>query len=169
MKNVKKIGKTIMDILGVGLPCVIFLALFLSFVATIGARYFMHKSLTWGNEVAVIAYIWIMFFGCGKAIENDEHVVFSLVYDKCSPVVQAGMKIAYNLILVGLLAASLPACWSRLMASTQITGVLKLSYKLVFGPFIWMFVETIVRSLINVKKAVDELKAPVAESKEVSA
>lgn len=161
MKTVKKIGRTIMDILGVGFPCVIYLVLFLSFVATIVMRYCFAKSLAWGNEVAVLAYMWIMFFGCGKAIENDEHVVFSLVYDKCSPKVQMLMKVFYNVLLAVLIAIAIPPCVRLLMKSTQITGILKIPYKICFAPYIWMLAETVVRSLINVKKAIDEYKNPV--------
>ena len=161
MKTAKKIGRTIMDILGVGLPCVIYLVLFFSFVATIVMRYCFSKSLAWGNEVAVLAYMWIMFFGCGKAIENDEHVVFSLVYDKCSPKVQMLMKVFYNILLAVLIGIAIPSCVKLLMKSTQITGILKIPYKICFAPYIWMLVETVVRSLINVKKAIDEYKNPV--------
>lgn len=161
MKTLKKIGATIMDILGVWFPCVIYLVLFLSFVATIIMRYCFSKSLSWGNEVAVLCYMWIMFFGCGKAIENDEHVVFSLVYDKCSHKGQMIMKVAYNIILAVLVAIAIPSCVKLLLKSTQITGILKIPYTVCFAPYIWMLVETVVRSLINVKKAIDEYKNPV--------
>ena len=96
MKTLKNVICKINDFLGVVFPCILFLALFFSFVITIFARYIFHKSITWGNEVAILAYIWIMFFGCGKAMENDEHVVFSLVYDVVPPVVKMLMKIVYN-------------------------------------------------------------------------
>ena len=172
MKTAKKIGRKIMDILGVGFPCVIYLVLFFSFVATIFMRYLFQKSLAWGNEVAVLAYMWIMFWGVGKAIENDEHVVFSLVYDKCSPKVQMLMKVFYNLLLAVLVACAFPSCVKMLLKSTMITGILKIPYKVCFAPHIWMLGEIIVRSLINVKKAIEEYKHPVhpAEAeKEVNA
>lgn len=157
-----------MDILGVVFPCLIFLVLFLSFIATIAARYFFHRSLTWGNEVAVLCYMWIMFWGCGKAIENDEHVVFSLVYDKCSPKMQMIMKVFYNILLAVLLCIALPACVRSLLKSTQVTGVLKLPYTVVFAPYIWMLGEAVVRSLINVKKAIDDYKNPPPQKHEVA-
>ena len=158
MKTAKKVLGKIMDILGVGFPCVIYLVLFLSFVATIVMRYCFGKALAWGNEVAVLAYMWIMFFGCGKAIENDEHVVFSLVYDKCSPKVQMMLKVFYNILLAVLIAIAIPSCVKLLLKSKQITGILKIPYKICFAPYIWMLAETVVRSLINVKKAIDEYK-----------
>ena len=152
--------KRISDVWGVWLPCLIFVCLFLCFVATIVLRYFFRKSLSWGNELAVLCYMWIMFWGCGKAMENDEHVVFSLVYDKCSPKVQMLMKIAYNLILAVLVALAFKPSLTLMLKSTMKTGILKIPYKIAFAPFFWMLGEIIVRSLINVKKAIDEYKHP---------
>lgn len=164
MKKAKKALSTVLDILGVGFPCVIFCVLFFSFVATIVMRYFLHKSLSWGNELAVLCYMWIMFWGCGKAIENDEHVVFSLVYDKLSPKWQMIMKVFYNTLLAVLLIIALPSCWKLLLKSKQITGVLKIPYKVCFAPYIWMLAEAAVRSLVNVKKAIDQYKNPTHPS-----
>ena len=164
MKKKKNPLQTLSDVLGVGFPCLIFLVLFFCFVATIVLRYFFRKSLSWGNELAVLCYMWIMFWGCGKAIENDEHVVFSLVYDKCSPKVQMLMKVVYNLILAVLVALAFKPSLALLLKSTMRTGVLKIPYKYAFMPFFWMLAEIIVRSLINVKKAIDEYKHPKGES-----
>ena len=93
MESFKNVVKKINNIIGVLFPCILFLALFFSFVITVAYRYIAGKSVVWGNEVAILAYMWIMFFGCGKAMENDEHVVFSLVYDVVSPVVKLAMKV----------------------------------------------------------------------------
>ena len=161
MKKAKKIIKGASDVWGVGFPCLIFLVLFLCFVSTIVLRYFFRKSLSWGNELAVLCYMWIMFWGCGKAIENDEHVVFSLIYDKCSPKVQMLMKVAYNLILAVLVSLAFKPSLNLMLKNTMKTGILKIPYKIAFAPFFWMLGEIIVRSLINVWKAIDEYRNPV--------
>lgn len=158
MENFKNVVKKVNNILGVLFPCILFLALFFSFVATIFYRYIAGKSVVWGNEVAILAYMWIMFFGCGKAMENDEHVVFSLVYDVVSPFVKMAMKVVYNAVLAILMIICFQPCLKAMLASTQITGVLKLTYKVAFGPFFWMLLNIIVYSIINIKKALDEYK-----------
>ena len=71
------------------------------------------------------------------------------------------MKVFYNVLLAVLIAIAIPPCVRLLMKSTQITGILKIPYKICFAPYIWMLAETVVRSLINVKKAIDEYKNPV--------
>ena len=162
MEKFKKVFYKATDVTGVIFPCIIFMVLFLTFIATIGARYIFSKSLTWGNELAVICYIWIMFWGCGKAMENDEHVVFSLVYDTLKPKGQMIMKVIYNILLAVLMACAIKPCVTALLASTQITGVLKLPYKIIFAPFIWMMFAIIIRSIINIPDAIKEYKEAIA-------
>lgn len=170
MEAFKNVVKKINNILGVLFPCILFLALFFSFVVTVAYRYIAGKSVVWGNEVAILAYMWIMFFGCGKAMENDEHVVFSLVYDVVSPFAKMVMKVVYNAVLTILMVICFQPCLKALLASTQITGVLKLPYKIAFAPFFWMLLNIIVYSVINIKKAIGEYKESVsAGGKEASA
>lgn len=170
MKALREILRKLNTLCGVVFPCILFLALFFSFVITIFARYLFSKSITWGNEVAILAYIWIMFFGCGKAMEHDEHVVFGLVYDVCSPKVQLAMKLVYNTVLAVFVVICLPQCWEAMMRSSQITGVLKISYKIAFAPFFWMMANIIVYSIINIRKAIVEYKETGSQKgdKEVS-
>ena len=97
------------------------------------------------------------------------HVVFSLVYDVVSPFTQMAMKVVYNAVLAILMVICFQPCLKALLASTQITGVLKLPYKLAFAPFFWMMLNIIVYSAINIKKAIDEYKeSGSAGSKEAS-
>ena len=96
MDNFKKIGKKIVDFLGVFIPNITFLVIFLTFMVTIVSRYFFKTPVTWSYEVSVLGYMWTMFFGVGKAMEADEHVVFGLVYDAVKPRTQFIFKVVYN-------------------------------------------------------------------------
>ena len=171
MKSFKTVVCKINDFLGVVFPCLLFLALFFSFVITIFARYLFGKSITWGNEVAILSYMWIMFFGCGKAMEADEHVVFGLVYDEMPPFVQMVMKLIYNAVLVIFMVICFRPCLRALLGSTQITGVLKLPYTIAFAPFFWMMLNIVIYSIINIIKAIKEYNEnPTKDgSKEVKA
>ena len=164
MEAFKNVVKKVNNILGVLFPCILFLALFFSFVVTVAYRYVAGKSVVWGNEVAILAYMWIMFFGCGKAMENDEHVVFSLVYDVMSPFAKMAMKLVYNAVLAILMVICFQPCLKALFAIE-----LDLPYKLAFAPFFWMLLNIIVYSAINIKKAIDEYKGSSSSgSKEAS-
>ena len=156
-----------MDLFGVYVPTLSFTVLFLCFMATMTLRYCFKYSLNWGSELAVLCYIWIMCWGSGKGLSLGDHVVFSLVYDKCSPKVQMVMKVVYNILIFVLLLVALPACYKAMMRSNMITGVLKIPYKVAFSPFLFMLVDNSVRALIEAIKTVLEYREkknnPVSE------
>lgn len=169
-KALEKFSK-FMDLFGIYLPTLCFGILFLCFMATMIMRYCFKISLNWGSELSILCYMWIMFWGSGKGLTLGDHVVFSLVYDRCSPKIQMIMKVFYHIVLAALLLWALPACITAMGRSNMITGVLKIPYKVAFSPFLFMLVDNAVRSLLLAKKAYDEYVAhkndPVAE--EVSA
>ena len=161
MNSLKKVFEKFskfMDLFGVYVPTLAFAVLFLCFMATMILRYCFKYSLNWGSELAVLCYIWIMCFGSGKGLTLGDHVVFSLVYDKCSPKVQMAMKVVYNILIFVLLLVALPACVKAMMRSNMITGVLKIPYKIGFAPFIFMLADNAIRALCQVKKVIDEYR-----------
>ena len=166
-KAIEKFSK-FMDFFGVYIPTISFGVLFLCFMATMIMRYCLKISLNWGSELAILCYMWIMFFGSGKGLTMEDHVVFSLIYDRCPPLVQMLMKVFYNIVLAVLLLWALPACITAMGRSNMITGVLKIPYKVAFAPFMFMLVDSAVRALCAAWKAYDEYKNKPA-NEEVSA
>ena len=158
MENLKRIGKKIVDFLGVAVPGITFIVIFLTFMVTILSRYLFKTPVTWSYEVSVLGYMWTMFFGVGKAMEADEHVVFGLVYDAVKPLTQFLFKVIYNAFLLILLVVCFVPCWHSLVGKQMVTGVLKLPYTVVFAPFMYMLAEVIIRTGINIKKAFDDYK-----------
>ena len=162
--NFKKIGKKIVDFLGVFIPNITFLVIFLTFMVTIVSRYFFKTPVTWSYEVSVLGYMWTMFFGVGKAMEADEHVVFGLVYDAVKPRTQFIFKVVYNTFLLILLVICFVPCFQSMVGKKMVTGVLKLTYTVVFAPFMYMLAEIIVRTCINIRNAFKEYKEGGKES-----
>lgn len=156
-KAIEKFSK-FMDLFSHYLPTLCFAVLFLSFMATMILRYCLKISLSWGSELAILCYMWIMFWGAGRGLTKGDHVVFSLVYDKCNPTIQMVMKVFYNICISVLFIWVLKPCIVAMGRSNMITGVLKLPYKVVFAPFMFMLVDNAVRALFEAKKAIDEYK-----------
>lgn len=152
-------------ILSEGITSISFLVIFVVFVAQIISRYFFKSSIGWSNEVSILGYMYCMYFGTGRALTADEHVVFSLVYDKLPNIGKLISKLVYNLAMIILLAITISPSYAALMKMTNVTGVLKMPYKVVFFPYMWMLIETIIRCALYMKTSVDEYKAACAESK----
>lgn len=152
MDTLKKTLKIITSFLSETIPTITFTIIFVTFVAQIIARYFFGKSITWSNEVSVLAYMWTMFFGVGKAMDADAHVVFGLVYDAVGQKTRYIFRMTYNILLIVCIAVAFVPCCDKWLGQKMITGVLKLPYKVVFAPFIYMLIEIIIRSIIEIKK-----------------
>lgn len=146
----------IMKILSEGVPMVSFMVVFLAFMASIIYRYVLRQAIPWNVEVSILGYMYCMFFGSGIAIARDEHVVFSLIYDKLPPVGKMISKLLYNTILIVLICIAFAPCCKSILNMRQVTGILKMPYKVVFAPFLWMLAECVVRSAIVMVNAVKE-------------
>ena len=162
-----QIGSKLMTVLSEGVPMVAFLVVFVTFMMTIICRYVLRFAIPWSYEVSILGYMYCMFFCSGIALKRDEHVVFSLLYDKLPPIGKLISKLVYNTVLVVLIAIVFTPCLNSLMASTMKTGILKMPYKVVFAPFLWMLFECAFRCLFYMKASWDEYKATKSEAKEV--
>ena len=154
----KKIGKTVLYIFGVIIPNITFCMIFIAFMVAILSRYVFRQPVAWTYEISVLGFMWTMFFGVGKAIDMDEHVVFGLVYDVLKPWGKLACKLLYNTILIVLLALMCNPAWKAAMRSTMVTGVLNMPYKIVFFPFFLMTAEIIIRSGLNIIRSVKEYR-----------
>ncbi len=165
-----KIGHKLMTLLSEGVPMVAFLVVFVTFMLTIICRYVLRQAIPWSYEVSILGYMYCMFFGSGIALKKDEHVVFSLLYDKLPPKGKLISKLIYNAALVILIAIIFVPCMNSLMASTMKTGILKMPYKVVFAPFLWMLFECAFRCLFYMKASWKEYQGtknkPVAAGTE---
>lgn len=149
-------------ILGTVIPNISFTIIFLTFMLTIVSRYILRTPISWSYEISILAYMWTMFFGVGKAMKRGEHVVFSLVYDKVSPKMQRLFLILTDTLLILLLGLAFIPSIHSLLGKRMITGVLKMPYTIVFAPCIYMFAEIIIRSCYDLYI---QAKALIHESK----
>ena len=135
-------------------PYVTSIAFFIIFLVAILSRYLFRAPATWTTEVAILGYIWTMFFGVGKCMRDDSHVVFALVYDKLGFKGRKFSLILYNVILIVLLAISIVPSFQACISGPMVTGVLKLPYKIVFFPYFFMVAEIIINSCVMLKQVI---------------
>lgn len=151
-----KIPGKIVTVLSEGVPMLSFCIVFATFMMTIVSRYVLRVAIPWSYEVSILGYMYCMFFGSGIAVKRDEHVVFTLLYDKLSPRGKLISKLAYNAILIALICVAFVPCVTSITSMKQVTGILKMPYKFVFAPFLWMLADIIARSIIYMVDAVKE-------------
>ncbi len=166
MSTAKKILKGLTYFLGTIIPNMTFVVIFVTFMVTIISRYILKTPVAWSYEISILAYMWTMFFGVGRAMSRDEHVVFGLVYDSVKPRTKLIFKITSNLILIILIAVAFVPSINSLLSKRMVTGVLKLPFSVVFAPLIYMFAEIVIRSIIDLKTNIMDLRKLGSGSKE---
>lgn len=142
--------KTTANVIGGGL----FLTLFIVFIVQITARFGFNRPLPWTDEAAVILYVWVILWAAAFIVPEREHVVFDLVWNTVSQRTRQVMKIVGNLLIGGLALIGLPATWDYVkFMSREGSPVLGISFMWVFMPFVLLLTALVVRSALNIWRA----------------
>jgi len=111
--------------------------LFLTFIFQVILRFVFDKPLTWSDELIVILYVFSMFWAGAFLLEEKEHVMLDLIYERLPPQGRRAFSVAYALIIGGLFLYAVPESYSyvRFMMRED-TPVLGIPFGLVYAPFI---------------------------------
>ena len=72
------------------------------------ARYVLAHPLAWVDEIAVILFLWLVFWTGALVVRSREHVAFDLVYEMLPPGAQRAVGIAGSLTCALLFAFACP-------------------------------------------------------------
>ena len=126
---------------------ILFLALFLTFLIQIAARFGFDQPLPWSDELAVILYLWVILWSCAFVVPEKEHVMFDLMWNSASPKIRRLMRMVGHTLIGGLALAAIPASWEYVhFMAREKTAVLGLSFEWVFLPFVLLLVALVARS-----------------------
>lgn len=73
--------------------------------AQVVARYLMHHSLSWSEEVGRYVFVWISFLGLATAFRSGAHVALDILSDLLNPAPRRVLAIINTLFVVGLAVA----------------------------------------------------------------
>ncbi len=142
----------------------LFLALFLTFLVQIAARFGFNQPLPWSDELAVILYLWVILWSCAFVVPEREHVMFDLVWHSVGPATRRLMRMVGHTLMGGLAVAALPASWSYVhFMAREKTAVLGLSFEWVFLPFVLLLVALAARSWQGLVQAMNHRDLSVHE------
>jgi C4-dicarboxylate transporter DctQ subunit len=144
----KRLGRWA-DFIGAG----IFAVLFASLVAQVLLRFAFGAPAAWTEELATIAYVWVIFWGCAFTVPLAAHVAVDFVVPRFAPPLRRA------LYALGLGALALCFLWAlpgiadylRFMMRER-TPVLDLPFGLVYAVFLAAALSVVLRCLAEIAR-----------------
>ncbi len=132
------------DLTGAGIFAVLFLALVLQVVR----RFVFGAPAAWTEELATIAFVWVIFWGIAFAVPLSAHVAVDFVVPRFAPRVQRTLYALGLAALGGSFLWALPgiADYLRFMMRER-TPVLDWPYGVVYSAFLAAAVMVVLRCL----------------------
>ena len=137
------------DLIGAGL----FAVLFLSLVVQVLLRFVFGAPAAWTEELATIAYVWVIFWGCAFSVPLAAHVAVDMVVPAFSPRTRRVLYAIGLAALGGLFLWALPgiADYLRFMLRER-TPVLDVPLGLVYSVFLAAAVMVVLRCLAAIAR-----------------
>lgn len=88
--------------------CVLFAAVFVIFIYKIAMRYLAHDAVAWGDEIAVVLFIWIIFWANAFVVEDKRQITFDLLYRHLAPRSQRIAAMLRLAIMAGIFLYAAP-------------------------------------------------------------
>lgn len=124
-----------------------FAAMFGLFVWKIVARYALGDASAWADELVVILFLWVVFWGCAAVVPERQQIAFDLVLRRLPAGGQRVAVAVRTFFLGGLFLAALPGIVDYLgFLDRQRTPVLGWPLGLVYGCFGLFAAVTVVRA-----------------------
>jgi TRAP-type C4-dicarboxylate transport system permease small subunit len=135
----------------------VFALLFLTFVVQVGMRFLFNRPLAWSDELIMILYILMVFWGAATLLKERDHVMLDLVYAALPPGGQRVFALVGAALMAALLLVLLPEAFDYVrFMHRESTPVLGVPFSVVFAPFVlfvvlvaWRYVVKLVRLLGN--------------------
>ena len=135
----------------------LFLALFAVFILQIGARFLFNQPLPWTDEIAVVLYIWSIFWACAFMVPAASHVSVDILIARLSDKPRLWLQTLGQVLLGGLALQAMPASWDYvLFMRREATAVLGLPLFWVFLPLLVLLVMLVLRGIWQMVRVVKE-------------
>lgn len=135
------------DLVGAAL----FAAMFLSLVLQVIFRFALGAPRAWTEELATIAYVWVIFWGCAFSVPLAAHVAVDMVVPHFAPRTRRALYAFGSAALAGFFLWALPgvADYLRFMLRER-TPVLDLPFGVVYCVFLAAAVMVVLRCIAEI-------------------
>lgn len=163
----KKLLLAARNVFEVVVPITAFVIMFITFILQVFFRYVVNHPLTWTQEIIVVGFTWTVLFGACYTMRNRAHVKFTMIYDKLKPKKAALFRMLGNIIIaITFIALIIPSYRYSFFVGFQRTGVVRISYTLIFLPFVYFVCSIVGYSLKEILEDVHVITGKIEDSKD---
>lgn len=171
MKKCKTIILTLLDVLEVWIPSMIFLAVFVMYMMMIVFRYILNWKISVLFEMTQILYLMCAMLAASYGGRTDRHVVFPLVYNKVSKKCRNIFRLTADAVVVVLAGMMIGPSWEAIsFIARKKTSILKVPFHIIYMPFLIFMVLSMIYYFMKLAGEVLILvgKMPDIEDEDVS-
>lgn len=109
----------------------------ITFVGVI-MRYFLNNPLVWLEEVQLMCFVWIVFFGSGAAFRTGNHVAIEMIVDKLPSGIKKIVEVLIYITVIIVLAYFFMKgsdLVKQLAETDRTTNIFKIPYKIIYSAF----------------------------------
>jgi TRAP-type C4-dicarboxylate transport system permease small subunit len=120
--------------------------MFLAFLLQIVSRYVLNWPIGWTSELTVVMWIWMVLWGAGFVVREDEEIRFDLIYGAVGGRTRRIMALITAAAILALYVGSLPAVVDYVtFMKVQATAYLKIRFDHLYSIYVLFAVAVIVR------------------------
>lgn len=107
----------------------LFVTMFACFIVQITGRYLLARPVPWAGEIAVLCFIWFVFWYCAVILTKDEHIRVDILYQLLPDGARRVARMLSLVVTGGIFAAALPGTADYLLfLNWQQTPILRLGF-----------------------------------------
>ncbi len=152
--KLKKAWTLLRDAVEIWIPGACFVSIFVLFCIQVIGRKFFGVQPVWSSEACSIMYVWLVLIGSSYCFRTDQHIRFTMVCDVLPVKVARLLRFLGDVIVIVLFALSfIPTLKYLDFINIQKSSVIRLSMRIVYGPYVLFMITTIVYTLIEAIKS----------------
>jgi TRAP-type C4-dicarboxylate transport system permease small subunit len=129
--------------------------MFVSFLIQIVARYALNRPVAWTEEISVLCWLWVVLWGAGFVIRDDEEVRFDIIYGLVPIKTRRVFTVMTGIALIILYVISLPATWKYVaFMHRERSAYLGIPFNYLYSIYIAFAVAVVIRHAILVRDAI---------------
>ena len=131
----------------------IFAVLFLSLVVQVVRRFVFGAPAAWTEELAAIAFIWVIFWGTAFTVPLHTHVAVDFIVPRFAPPARRALYALGLAALAGCFLWALPGTADYLsFMSRERTPVLELPFSIIYSVFLAAAIMVVLRCMASIAR-----------------